>query len=111
VSITKHHITIDCEQCRFCQQDGVGGFDVEVPVHDDELGIEGLARLNGVVHPRAENLTLEDWKDAQGNPLTPSPETYVRLEQALAYLAEHRVCGTHQLCPAEVVKVAEEHSK
>lgn len=105
MSIEKRHIAIACEQCRFCREDGCGGFDVEVPISDKEQGIQGLARIHCVTDESSHRVELESWQDADGTPLSPPEDTSQRLGEALELVAQRRLCGNGKLCPQEIVRV------
>lgn len=111
MSVKKQDICVDCGHCRYAQAgQQPGSFDVVVPVRDIASGVEGLARLQCRVTPERHEVRLVDWRGMDERPLEPPPGLRDRLDEALAWVAEHRVCGNQQICPAEVVRIVQEHA-
>ena len=111
MSLKRHGVGIDCGRCRCASSDGCGGFDVVVPVSDSEADVAGTATLHCSVSPERHQVELGEWHDADLRPVRPSAETEQRILAALGHVAEHRVCGNRKICPAEVVRIVDEHGR
>lgn len=109
--LTKHGVTVRCEQCRFVASDQRGGFDVAVPIGASDCGVAGTARLHCIVAPEGHQVALVEWHDADRRPVEASDEVRQRLTAALGFVAEQRICGNRRVCPAEIVRIVEEHTR
>ena len=111
MSLKHHGITIDCTHCRFACADGPGSFDVEVPLGDARNHIEGTARLRCTLSAAADLVELKDWRSSSGRQIDAPYDTRQRLDAALDAIAMHRVCGNRDICPAEIVEIAEKQAR
>lgn len=75
-------------------------------MRDSKSGLEGMARLSCRISPEGHALALSGWTDATGQPLRPQANTRDRVAAALAFVEGRQLCGTRNLCPKEVVRMA-----
>ena len=111
MSIKKHGVVVGCEGCRYMAEQLQDGFDVSVPLSDEESGTEGTARLHCSVSATEHRVELGEWQDEQGETVKPLPEVEQRVRAALDFVAERRLCGNRELCPYEVVDIVAEKSE
>jgi len=111
MSVKNWGVTVDCGRCEFASSDGRDSFEVTVPIGDIETGIDGTAKLHCSISVGRHEIKLEAWNDTAGHPIRPPAKTQRRLLAALGKLADQRICGNHQICPADVVRVVEELSR
>ncbi len=109
--LKKYGVVVECERCKCVSDDRQGCFEVTVPLSDIETDIEGVARLRCSVSPEHHKVELEEWIDASGRPLRPSKKMGIRVLSALSFVEERRVCGNQAICPSEVVRIVEKHSR
>ena len=108
MSLKKHGIVVDCEHCSCSSHDDSGGFEVTVPISDSETGIVATARLHCQVSPEQHDVSLTGWLDEAPDVETRSESMRQRISAALAFVAEHRICGNPNICPSEVVRIVEQ---
>ena len=112
MGLTKNGLVIDCEQCVCRSEDGRGGFDIDVPVSDRDSGFTGIARIRCAVSSAGHKVELDSW--AVGAEQTPEDVIGAIRERAdlvLEYVAQKRICGNRDICPSEVVRIVEAHSR
>jgi hypothetical protein len=112
MSLVKNGLVIDCEQCVCRSEDGRGGFGIDVPIIDRATGVAGIARIRCVVSSEGHTVELASWAPGEKQP----PEDVVstiraRADQTLDYVAQKRICGNRDICPSEVVRIVEAHSR
>lgn len=100
-------VSVDCGRCEYASADARDGFEVAVPIRDIETGTTGNATLICFVSSDRHRVELKEWNDAGGLPIQPSAEVQQRLLAVLDVLADQKVCGNHQICPADVVQIVE----
>jgi hypothetical protein len=101
-------VSVDCGRCEYASSDVRDGFEETVPITDIETGTSGSATLLCFVSSHRHRVELKQWTDADGLPVQPSAEVQQRLLGVLDALADQKVCGNHQICPADVVRVVEQ---
>ena len=111
MSLRKKDFVVDCEHCVFGMSDGVGSFNVTVPLRDNASDIKGMARLKCSVSPDRHEVELKQWLDDGLRPIQPSASVEKRLLQMLDFVANKRICGNRHLCPPEVVRTVEQESR
>ena len=102
----KHGITVDCAHCRYAGGDSCGGFDVEVPVADDQGHAAGTATLHCMISREHHQVEMTRWSGTDGQTAAPAEGIQGRLNAALDFVAEQRLCGNRKLCPSQVVDIA-----
>jgi hypothetical protein len=107
MSLKKHDVVVHCEHCTYQSSEGLGTFDVTVPLNDGRSGMNGIARLRCTVEPDRHEVDLKEWQDDKLQPIEPPAEIKMRLSQVLDFVAEKRVCGNRNICPASVVRIVE----
>ncbi len=107
--LKKHGVIVDCGQwvCTSCDDNGC--FDVAVPVTDSETDIAGSAKLHCTVSSKRHSVELTQWQDVNNRPIRPLADRHKRVDAALAFFADHRICGNRKICPVEVVRVVEKN--
>lgn len=109
MSWNNNGVSVDCGRCEYASGgDGRGSFEVTVPISDIETGTAGIATLLCAVSSGGHRVELKDWTDAGGRAILPTEEVQQRLLVVLDALADQKVCGNHQICPADVVRIVEE---
>ena len=108
MSLKKHGVIIDCKHCKCASTNGYGGFDIIVPISDGETGIVGTAKLHCTVTSERHQVEMTEWQDANRHPIQPSDNLQQRVSATLTFLADHRVCGNHNICPSEVIRIVDE---
>ena len=103
MQLKKSGISIDCAHCECINNADNGGFDVQVPLSDDDSGIAGTARLHCEISPQHHQVEIIDWQDADSKPIDASAVLKQRLDIMLEFIEEHRVCGNSKVCPDEVI--------
>ena len=78
-----------------------------MPLEDIDTGVAGIARLHCVISLNDHRVELTDWQDVDAQPIKAPEAMKQRLEQALAFIEEHRVCGNTKLCPADVIRIVQ----
>ena len=111
MELKKQGILFDCVNCKYASSDGCGGFDVTVPLSDSETGISGTAKLHCTISPACHQVELVDWHDVGFHTIRPSRNIQPRISTALAFVAEHRICGNRHICPSEIIRVVEEYCR
>lgn len=111
MTLKRYDIVIDCAHCRYACSDGRGGFDVQVPVRDEQNQIDGTARLRCTLSPAAHRVEFKDWRNDRGRQIDAFYDTRQRLDAALGAIARHRVCGNRDICPDEIVEIAEKQGR
>jgi hypothetical protein len=105
VGLENNGVKISCEGCTYLETGGDGGFDVSVPLSTAEPGVNGVARLHCVVGPDSHRVELVSWVTSDGRAIAPPEAVEQRVAAALRFIAERRICGRHQICPTEVIRV------
>lgn len=98
-------MVVGCEHCKCISNNATGGFKVSVPLDDTQTDRSGTATLRCVVSPGHHEVRLEAWLDASGRALRPSPSVQERMDAALRFVEEHRICGNRDICPDDVVRL------
>ena len=112
MSLTKNGLLIDCEHCVCRSEDGRGGFGIDVPISDRDSGVTGIARIRCVVSAGGHRVELDSWAlGAEQMPDDVVKAIRARADQALEYVAKKRICGNRDICPSEVVRIVEAHSR
>ena len=112
MSLKRNGLVIGCEHCVCRSEDDRGGFGIDVPISDRETGVAGIARIRCVVSPEGHTVELDNW--APGEERTPEDVVGAIRERAdlvLEYVAQKRICGNRDICPSEVVRIVEAHSR
>jgi hypothetical protein len=110
MSLKKHGVILDCEQCTCTSSDDHGGFDVTVPISDSDTDTAGPARLCCIVSPERHTVELKEWQDADYHPVQLSENLQKRVSALLTSIADKRVCGNRNICPPEVVRIVKGNS-
>ena len=97
-------------KCTYVSRGNGSSFDVTVPISDGETGVIGKATLHCTVSPECHTVKMSEWQDTKGRSIHPSGNLEQRIEATLCFVADHRVCGNHSICPSEVVRIGEENS-
>ncbi|MGB5563993.1 MAG: hypothetical protein WBN02_16935 [Sedimenticolaceae bacterium] len=108
MSWDKSGVSIDCGCCEYASCDGRDCFEVTVPISDIETGTAGNAMLLCSISSGGHKVELKEWNDARGQAILPTEEVQQRLLAVLDALADKKVCGNHQICPADVVRIVEQ---
>jgi len=112
MSLEKNGLVIDCEHCVCRSEDGHGAFSIDVPVSDRESGVTGLARIRCEVSSERHSVELGDLAlDKQDAPPGAVRTMRERAAPVLAYVAQKRVCGNRHICPPDVIRIVERHSR
>ena len=111
MSLNKHGVVVCCEQCRCISNDDQGGFDVRVPITASDGNVGGIARLRCTVTPACHHVELMAWDGSDTHPIEVTEEVRQRVSAALDFVAEKRICGNSEVCPAEVVRLVEDRAK
>jgi len=108
--LNKLGIVVDCKQCTYTSSDDRGAFDVTVPIIDSETGISGPAKLHCTISTEQHAVELLEWQGVNLDPAPSSENLQQRISAALAFVADHQVCGNRKICPSEVIELVEENS-
>jgi len=106
--LNKLGIIVDCKQCICTSSVDRGAFDVTVPIIDSESGISGPAKLHCTVSKEQHAVELLEWQDVNLDPVSSTENLQQRVSAALAFVADHQVCGSRKICPSEVIEIVEE---
>ena len=87
-----------------------GCFEVSVPIRDRQTGIDGTAKLHCTISHNRHRVELENWHDANHQPIAASEKLSQRVTDTLTAFAEKKVCGKCKACPAEVIEIVEENT-
>ena len=110
MAIKKYGISVKCERCKYINADSSGGFDIDVPVCDCESGICGQARIHCSVTAGEHHVDLEEWRGVDPDSIAAPNDLQNRLSAMLDFVADHRLCGKRNLCPAEVIEFVKSRS-
>ncbi|MES9937279.1 MAG: hypothetical protein ABW153_12605 [Sedimenticola sp.] len=109
MGLKRNGIIVKCENCCCILNDGIGAFDVAVPIRDEQTDTAGEAVLHCAMSHDQHVVVLKDWKNSEDHSSSPPRNIQTRLSEALEFVSENRICGNQKLCPAEVVRIAEKY--
>ncbi len=108
MSLISAGVIVDCKKCKFLSASGNDSFDVTVSINDKETNIAGTAKLHCTISGKHHRVELTEWKPTDHHAMQSSDNFLNRVSMALDLIADQRLCGNRNLCPFEVIRIAEE---
>jgi hypothetical protein len=105
MSISKNGLIIECESCQCLRENGDNGFDISVPIIDSQNGLKGIAKIKCEINSESHIVMLSDLHDADAQDIALSTDLEQRINKALNYVADHKVCGNRNICPTEITQI------
>lgn len=101
---------IQCTQCRLITtpDEQYGSFLVQAPVTLPSQDHDLCLILRCTIKADGHRIELERVMDSTGAPAQLTEAAQAEIRALLHQVAQHRVCGSQKICPAEVVRLVQQ---